>query len=145
MIRSATIEYAIRALAHIATLAPGERILSRDLADATGIPRQFLGKILHRLTRLGMLDSAKGRGGGFRFARAPDCITVADVVTALDGQDAAKRCVLGLDLCNDEQPCPMHDQWVPFRRSLAERVYAMTIADLGRNLAAKRVQIAARP
>ena len=64
MIYSATTEYAIRALAHMATLEPGERILARDLAAATDVPRQFLGKILHRLARQGMLDSAKGRGGG---------------------------------------------------------------------------------
>jgi hypothetical protein len=65
MLYSATTEYAIRALAYMATLPPNERILARDLADATHVPRQFLGKILHRLTRHGLLESAKGRGGGF--------------------------------------------------------------------------------
>src|SRR5262245_13995324 len=80
MIYSATTEYAIRALAHMATLEPGERILARDLAAATDVPRQFLGKILHRLARQGMLDSAKGRGGGFRFSRPAEQITLADLV-----------------------------------------------------------------
>ena len=40
--------------------------------------------------------------------------------------------------CNDQQPCPMHDEWVHFRRALMERVYSMTVADLGVNLIAKR-------
>jgi len=138
MIYSATIEYALRALAHIATLAPGERVLARDLAAITDIPRQFLGKILHRLARIDVLDSAKGRGGGFKLARDPEQLTVHDLVQAMDGGDIAKICVLGLDKCNDEQPCPMHDEWLNFRRTLMERVYSMTIADLGRNLQAKR-------
>ena len=138
MIYSATTEYAIRALAHIATLEAGERVLARDLAVATDIPRQFLGKILHRLARQGMLDSAKGRGGGFKFAKPPNSISVADVVTSVQGEEVSKACVLGLDDCNDDMPCPMHDQWKHFRTALMERVYAMTIADLGRNLAAKR-------
>ncbi len=138
MIYSATTEYAIRALAHMATLEPGERILARDLAAATGVPRQFLGKILHRLARIDILDSAKGRGGGFRFNRKAHEISVADVVQAVEGGDISKQCVLGLDQCNDEQPCPMHDQWVNFRTALMDRVYAMTIADLGKNLSAKR-------
>ena len=141
MIYSATTEYALRALAHMATLEPGHRILARDLAEATNLPRQFLGKILHRLARHGMLDSAKGRGGGFRFQRAPDEIRVADVVELVEGSDLTKVCVLGLDECNDTQPCPMHDQWVLFRTALMERVQSMTIAHLGRNLSAKRALI----
>ena len=139
MLYSATIEYALRALAHIATLEAGERILARDLASATDVPRQFLGKILHRLAKVGLLDSAKGRGGGFRFQRPAEEIIVSDVVDALEGGDITKQCVLGLDECHDEQPCPMHDQWKVFRSALSERVYAMTIADLGRNLKAKRM------
>ncbi len=138
MIYSATTEYAIRALAHMATLGPGERILARDLATATGVPRQFLGKILHRLGRLGLLDSAKGRGGGFRFARPPETIQLVEVVSAVEGEDTIKKCVLGLELCNDSQPCPMHDEWKLFRDRLADRIHMASLADLGRNLKAKR-------
>jgi len=138
MIYSATTEYAIRALAHMATLPAGERILARDLAAATGVPRQFLGKILHRLARIGMLDSAKGRGGGFRFARAPETIKLAELVEYVEGEDIMKMCVLGLDQCTDSQPCPMHDQWKVFRDRLRDRIHAASLADLGRNLKAKR-------
>jgi Rrf2 family protein len=139
MIYSATTEYAIRALAHLATLEPGERILARDLAAATDVPRQFLGKILHRLARQGLLDSAKGRGGGFRFSRPAEQITLADVVQVVEGKDIMRLCVLGLDDCTDSQPCPMHDQWKVFRERLKTRVHSATMADLGRNLKAKRV------
>ncbi|RKY20238.1 MAG: Rrf2 family transcriptional regulator [Planctomycetota bacterium] len=145
MIYSATVEYAIRAMAHIATLEPGTRILARDLADATDVPRQFLGKILHRLARADLLDSAKGRGGGFRFARPAGEIEVVDVVAALDGLDTTNRCVLGLDECNDEQPCPLHDEWSDFRTRLMERVYSMSVAEMGKALAAKRSQAQQKP
>jgi Rrf2 family protein len=138
MIYSATVEYAIRAMAHIATLEEGERILARDLAAATDIPRQFLGKILHRLARADLLDSAKGRGGGFRFARPAGEIEVVDVVAALDGLDTTNRCVLGLDECNDAMPCPLHDEWITFRKALMERVFSMSVAEMGGALAAKR-------
>ncbi len=138
MLYSATTEYAIRALAHMATLPPGERILARDLAAATNVPRQFLGKILHRLARFGLLHSAKGRGGGFRFLRLPEEISLAEVVRHVEGEDLMRLCVLGLDKCDAQQPCPMHDQWTGFRDRLADRVHSATIADLGRNLKAKR-------
>ncbi|HEX5010368.1 MAG TPA: Rrf2 family transcriptional regulator [Planctomycetota bacterium] len=142
MIYSATTEYAIRALAHMATLPPGERILARDLAEATAVPRQFLGKILHRLARHGLLESAKGRGGGFRFARPPESIPLAELVEAVEGEDIMKMCVLGLDQCNDSQPCPLHDQWKVFSDRIRDRIHAATIADLGRNLRAKRTHSA---
>jgi Rrf2 family protein len=144
MLYSATTEYAIRALAHMATLPPGDRILARDLAEATSVPRQFLGKILHRLARMGLLESAKGRGGGFRFARPPETIVLAEVASAFEGKDIMKLCVLGLDRCDDSQPCPMHDQWKVFRERLRDRVHSATMADLGRNLQAKRESVVPR-
>lgn len=140
MIYSATIEYAIRALAHIATLDDGERILARDLAEVTDVPRQFLGKILHRLARAGLLDSAKGRGGGFRLASPAAAVNVQAVVVALDGIDVTQRCVVGLADCDDEQPCPMHEEWKYFKRALMEKVFSMTLAELGANLKAKQVK-----
>lgn len=142
MLYSATTEYAVRALAHMATLERGERILARDLAAATDVPRQFLGKILHRLAKLGLLDSAKGRGGGFRFLRPPEEISLAELVEAVEGEDITAQCVLGLDLCNDRQPCPMHDEWISFKERLQDRIHSASMADLGRNLKAKRVFIA---
>jgi Rrf2 family transcriptional regulator, iron-sulfur cluster assembly transcription factor len=139
MIYSATTEYAVRALAHMATLPTGQRILARDLAAATGVPRQFLGKILHRLARLGLLDSAKGRGGGFRFLRPPEQISLAEVVESVEGKDIMGLCVLGLERCDALQPCPMHDQWTLFRDRLKDRIHSATMADLGSNLKAKRL------
>jgi Rrf2 family protein len=137
MLYSATTEYAIRALAYMATLPPSERILARDLADATRVPRQFLGKILHRLARHGLLESAKGRGGGFRFARAPESITLGEVVGLIEGPDLLARCVLGFDRCDDSQLCPLHDQWGPFRDRLTDRLHSCTMRELARSLKPK--------
>jgi Rrf2 family protein len=143
MLYSAMTEYSVRALAHMATLPPGDRILARDLAAATHVPRQFLGKILHRLARLGFLDSAKGRGGGFRFLRPPSDISLSEVVVAVEGEDIMVQCVLGLDLCNDQQSCPMHDQWILLRERFQERIHSLSMLDLGRTLEAKHSFVAA--
>lgn len=131
MIFRATTEYAIRALAHLAMLPPGERMLARDLAEVAEVPRQFLGKILHRLAQEGLLDSAKGRGGGFMFKQQPASVRVKQVVDIFEKN---KVCVLGMHDCNDEQPCPMHDEWVVFRKKLTAEVDNMTFDILGKNL-----------
>jgi Rrf2 family protein len=145
MIYSATTEYAVRALAHLAAQPPGERMLARDLATATGVPRQFLGKILHKLARLGMLDSAKGRGGGFRFLREPELISLGEIVEAIEGRDILGACVLGLEPCNDQQICPVHDQWMPLRDRMRDNLHSSSMADLGRNLKLKLPREGATP
>jgi Rrf2 family transcriptional regulator, iron-sulfur cluster assembly transcription factor len=137
MFYSATTEYAVRALAHLATLPPGERMLARDLAEATGVPRQFLGKILHKLARLGLLESAKGRGGGFRYLRDPARIQLSEVVQAVEGKDLLSLCLVGLPTCDHQQLCPVHDQWVQIRDRMQARLHALSMADLGANLKAK--------
>ena len=137
MLYSATTQYAIRALAYMATLPVGQRILARDLADATGVPRQFLGKILHRLARHGVLESAKGRGGGFRFARPPESIRLGAVVELVEGPDLLGHCVLGFESCDDTQACPLHDQWDGLRDRMRDQMHGSTLADLGRSLKPK--------
>jgi Rrf2 family protein len=134
MLYSATTQYAIRALAYMATLPEGQRILARDLADATRVPRQFLGKILHRLARHGLLESAKGRGGGFRFARPPENVRLDEIVDLVEGPDLLGHCILGLECCDDTQPCPMHEQWDGMRARMRTSLHGSTLAELGRSL-----------
>ena len=74
MFISKTAEYAIRAMAAVATLPEGKKARASDLGRATGIPSPYLSKILRRLVLAELLDSQKGQGGGFSLARPPEQI-----------------------------------------------------------------------
>lgn len=118
MIYSCACSYAIRALSWLAMKNPQGYTLLDELCEQTDLPRHFLAKVFQDLVRSGVLISARGRGGGFALARPADSITLIEIVEAIDGTQVLKQCVVGMARCNDEQPCPQHDQWKPLRSQI---------------------------
>lgn len=118
MIYSNACAYGIRALSQLALIRPDGYVLLDELCEGTDLPRHFLAKIFQDLVRHGLLTSAKGRGGGFALALRPERITLFDIVEAIDGVAMLSRCALGLTECDDEQPCPHHDQWFAIRQQI---------------------------
>lgn len=108
---SQTAEYALRAMAWIALHSPRGPILARDLSAGTGIPAEYLSKILRRLVLAGILESRKGRGGGFTLSRPPGQIEFREVLVAMDAYPKDGRCVFGWGECDGSVPCPLHDAW----------------------------------
>ena len=110
MILSRACKYGLQAVLHLAR--HDERpLLSKEIAQALSIPQHFLAKILQDLSRRGLLQSFKGRGGGFQLARSADEIKLLDVVETIEGGEFDAGCVLGLRECSEEKACPVHYQW----------------------------------
>ena len=93
---------------------------------------------VRKLVRAGILRSAKGRGGGFAFARPIHEITLMHIVEAVEGPQMFDRCVVGLAMCNDAMPCPQHDLYKPIRQRLKDYLATTTVADLAASLKAKQ-------
>src|SRR6187402_1333947 len=103
-------KYALKALCRLALAQPGERILIADIAEQEAIPRKFLELILGELKQHGILQSRKGRGGGYTLAKNADTITVAAVLRVLDGPIAPVPCLSRTAYqrcaeCRDETTC----------------------------------------
>ncbi len=81
--RAAT--YAIHALAHMATQKQNHPVASHHVAQARGIPERFLLKVLKPLVSAHVLMSVKGPNGGYRLAKAPQEITLLEILEAVDG------------------------------------------------------------
>jgi Rrf2 family protein len=138
MIYSKPCEYAIRALAYLAT-TPGRAVAgAREIARAENIPAPILGKVLQELVRKGLLESRRGPGGGFRLARRPELITLRDVVAAVDGLDQFLECAVGLERCADDSPCPLHDTWKGLRTQLQSYLEATSLATMARAVTRKK-------
>lgn len=144
MIQTDSGKYAIRAMAYIAAREnPSEPISAAEVAEAESIPPYYLAKVLQDLARSGLLSSVRGRGGGFRMTRNADEIPVLEVLEAVESvQRLTRDCVLGLDDCNDDAPCPLHTTWKAYRERLLERLEDMTVADLAVELSRKRAFVA---
>ena len=137
MIYSQASEYGFRALTHLA-LHPGSAVRAHTIAEALATPPHFLAKILQKLARNGLLKSYRGPTGGFVLAKAPEDITLLDIVDALEGISSYERCAVGLAECSDEMPCPMHDSWRGLREQVMEYLRSRTVADLGKELRRKQ-------
>ena len=140
MIHSPTCQHALRALIYLAEKdAPGP-VLVREIADAAGVPRQSLAKILHGLRNKGLVRSTKGPGGGYQLARPSRDMHVMDVIEAIDGRvELDKSCILGLDVCTDQASCALHDVWKLFRENYVATISRMTLHDAADALKRKRM------
>ena len=138
---SRSCEYGIKACIHIGKAsAKNELVKLKEVASAIGSPEAFTAKILQQLARSGMISSIKGHTGGYFIAKENlDKLMIADVVIAIDGPDLLKGCALGLENCNDEKPCPVHDQYKAVRNGLVSMLNTTSIIDLVKGLKSAHV------
>jgi Rrf2 family protein len=89
---SAKSEYACLALLALARLGPEDPPARlREISEEHGIPERYLVQILLQLKGAGLVQSTRGASGGYRLARPADRISLAEVLTAIDGPDAPAR------------------------------------------------------
>jgi Rrf2 family protein len=138
---SKTQEYAVQALIHLA-LTPAVFRLNRDVADHLEVPGPYLAKVLKRFARLGYLDSAKGRGGGYRIRKRALDASIREVVAVADGNDPFTGCVIGLNKCSHHAACPMHDRWMPLRDRMSTLLQQQSIAELAAKARTGRTRLA---
>lgn len=123
-------EYALKATHLLAQAPPEERRTAEGLAAELDLPANFLSKLLGRLRREGILESRRGPRGGFRLAREPAQVTLAEVAGPFDDMVRDRQCLLGRPECRDDSPCAAHARW----KELAGRVQRFyretTLADL---------------
>ena len=123
--------YALEGVRVLARAHGGGPMGAEAMAKETGVPAEFLAKILTRLAAGRLLTSRRGPGGGFALARRPDRITVAEVLRALPGPEGEDRpCLLGHHACDSRHPCAMHDTAVEAEAAITRRLEALTLADL---------------
>jgi Rrf2 family nitric oxide-sensitive transcriptional repressor len=116
---SKTAEYALRAVVCLGRDID-ETASADHLAEQTKVPRRYLHKVLQDLVRAKLVRSQSGPGGGYALARAPDKLTILDVVNAVAPLERIRHCPLGL---------PSHTKLCPLHAEL-DRVYAATEAAL---------------
>lgn len=140
MIHSPTCQHALRALIYLAHKNSDRPVLVREIADAAEVPRQSLAKILHGLRNKGLVKSTKGPGGGYQLARSGNQMRVLEVIEAIDGPvDLSRRCILGLDACNDQARCALHEYWKRFREQYFTTISLMTLEQAASELERKRL------
>lgn len=127
-------QYAIKALSYIASKSDERPVLISEIAAAKKIPIKFLENILLQLKKANILDSKKGKGGGYFFRQHPTTVKLANVIRLVNGPIAMLPCVslYFYDRCTncDEQSCALHDVMVEVRDATLNILENRMVSDL---------------
>ncbi len=130
---SQTAEYALRAAVWMAH-RPDACQTTQQIADATKVPPGYLSKVMQALGRAGLVTSQRGLRGGFTLTRAPDEVSVLEVINAVDPIKRIRDCPLSLN-AHGKSLCPLHrrlDSAVAgVEKAFAESSLAELVADAG--------------
>src|SRR6185312_12478307 len=125
--------YALRALLVLAARADARPVQIAEIAETANVPRKFLEQILLELKKPGIVQSHRGRSGGYSLGRPAKDISFADVLRVTDGPLALSPCVSVMayrkcDDCFDEAVCAIRKALLVARDSTAEILESRTLA-----------------
>jgi len=129
-------QYAFKALMYLAQNNEKGPVLIAEIARKKKIPLKFLENILLELKKAGVLESKKGKGGGYYFALPPSQVPMAKIIRLLDGPIALLPCVSlnFYERCKncDEKSCGLHDMMVNVRDATLKVLEKRTVADIAK-------------
>ena len=132
--------YAVTAMLDLAVHATESPVPLADISQRQGISLSYLEQLFARLRKEGLVDSARGPGGGYRLSRAASEITVVQVISAIDETVEATRCG-GLANCQDGEPCLTHELWSDLSRQIYDFLSGINLAQLVERRGVKEVVI----
>lgn len=100
----------------------------------THIKVPTVSKILKLLHEAGLLESLRGSNGGYRLTKQPHEISLAAVITAIDGKPAMTQCSLGKNICLHDHICEVRSHWRYINQAIINLLQQWSMADLGKPL-----------
>ena len=123
-------DYGVVAMTHIAR-EPRARHTAASIAARTGVPQPSASKLLKLLARAGILTSHRGAKGGYVLSHAPDQVSVADLVAAVDGPISLADCLDGPSgICELESFCSVRGPWQKISDAIRVALEEVTLADM---------------
>ena len=111
---------------------------AHELADETHVAAPTVSKLLKQLAKSGLVESIRGAHGGYRLARTPDRITVADVVSALEGPIALTQCAVHEGGCSIESHCGVRGNWRLINSAIRQALESVTLAQMAEPMQRRR-------
>lgn len=113
---------------------PKSLLSAGDIASKVHLTLPTTSKILKILVAANLVSSVRGSGGGYRISRDPQEITVAEVITALDGQPALTECNIMAKKCSQDKVCDIRDNWRLINKVIMNALQSLTLADMAKPL-----------
>lgn len=129
-------DYGIALMVRLAEEENGGQLTAQDLSEAMSIPLPTVRKLLKTLARDGLLESTRGASGGYRLARAPEQVTLMEMVTALEGPVAMTECSTGGGCdCALERVCGLKENWSWINQQFKNTLQNYSLAQMAGSLA----------
>ena len=143
--------YAVMAMVDLAgreMAAPGRRpVTLSEIASSQQLSLSYLEQLFGKLRRAGLVASARGPGGGYRLARPPQALPIAEIVAAVDEEIRATRCFGsgGIGCMPDGSRCQTHALWAELGEQIHLFLRGVTLADvITHRVAGRAVPVAGR-
>jgi Rrf2 family iron-sulfur cluster assembly transcriptional regulator len=135
--------YAVMAMADLAFHNRGKPVALAEVAERQEISLSYLEQLFGRLRRAGLVTSVRGPGGGYRLAREPSQMRIADIIVAVDEPIKATRCTPGSPMgCHSHRGrCLTHDLWEELGHQIYRYLTSVTLGDV----CERRVTVSERP
>lgn len=124
-------DYAILAMVEL-TNHRDEVLSAQALADRCGLEAPTVSKVLKALGRAGLVESFRGANGGYRARNAPERVSIAAVIDAIEGPIAMTECSVHEGLCTVEASCSARENWQKVSRAVAGALERVSLADMSR-------------
>lgn len=129
IILSKLADYAVIIATHLAVGAE-RQMTAGALAEEAKLPRATVAKVLKALAHAGIVAGARGAAGGYRLARPPSAISVAELVAAIDGAIGLTQCTSHVPDCERTNFCPTRPHWRRINQAVGTALGAVSLADM---------------
>lgn len=133
MIVSTRGRYALRMLIDMAQHDSGEYITLKDVAARQQISEKYLESIISLLSKRGIVEGLRGKGGGYKLTRRPDEYTVGEIVRITDGELVPVSCLESGDKCTNKDKCPTRPMWEKLGDMINDYLDGIKLSDLLEN------------
>lgn len=125
-------QYAIKASIFIAQQSlEGQTVSVKDIASAISAPEAFTAKILQQLSKADLLQSIRGKQGGFMVTKEHlSKVRIFDIINVIDGNSLFVSCGLGLKECSNENPCPVHEEFKSVRAGIIKMSQKYVLSEI---------------
>jgi FeS assembly SUF system regulator len=129
IILSKLADYGVIVATHLAA-HPERQANAAAVAAATRLPPATVAKLLKALAHAGVVTATRGAAGGYRLARRPAAISVAEVVAAIDGDIGITQCSVHADDCERTTYCPTRPHWAAINRAVGAALSAVSLDEM---------------
>ncbi|WP_244462139.1 RrF2 family transcriptional regulator [Wocania ichthyoenteri] len=110
-------KYAIKSVLFLALCSSeNNKIMVKDISKPINVPQAYVAKLLQQLVKEGVISSTRGPKGGFYLNESNKSKPIIRILNIIDGEKRLTSCMISLEKCNENMPCPLHNILSPSRK-----------------------------